>query len=114
MVIIQVKAADICAHDRDPSGKRDFIQRLDAAIAPLLQRDIVIALAADHTTDSNSGFHTADPVPAFVFRPGLPSARDIIKFGEQACRAGTMPRQSSEMFLRRVLDAMGIVQGALA
>ena len=112
MVFLHVKAPDICSHDRQPLAKRDFLQRLDAALAPLLETGIVIAIAADHTTNSNTGFHTADPVPALIWQPGSrqpdTSQTDVpVKFGEAACRQGNMERQLSNDFLMRVLRTMG-------
>ncbi len=117
LVYLHVKAPDICAHDRNPLAKRDFLQRLDAALAPLLESGAIIAIAADHTTDSNSGFHTADPVPALISQPGsgqTPSPGKFapvkfapVKFGEAACRQGNMPRQLSNEFLLRLIHTMG-------
>lgn len=113
LCFLHIKAPDICAHDRQPDAKRRFIERLDAAMAPLLNRDIVTALAADHSTDSNTGLHTADPVPALVHVPGArlgqgprtvdPGAPGALKFGEEACRLGTLTRQTSAAFLQGVL-----------
>lgn len=112
MVFLHVKAPDICSHDCQPRVKRDFLQRLDEALAPLLDLGVVIAVAADHTTNSNTGFHTADPVPALISLPGsgLPSAPAKfapVKFGETACRQGNMPRQVSYEFLLRLIHTMG-------
>ena len=112
MVFMHVKAPDICSHDRQPLAKRDFLQRLDAALAPLLDTGIVIAIAADHSTSSITGFHTADPVPALIWQPGSrqPDASQTgvpVKFGEAACRQGNMERQLSNDFLMRVLRTMG-------
>ncbi len=107
MVYIHVKAPDICSHDRNPLAKRDFLQRLDEALIPLLETQAIIAIAADHTTDSNSGFHTADPVPALISRASSVSSPAQIKFGETACRQGTMPRQLSNEFLLNLIQAMG-------
>ena len=107
MVFIHVKAPDICSHDRQPLAKRDFLQRLDKALAPLLDAGSVIAVAADHSTDSNTGFHTADPVPALIWEPGAAQSVESVKFGEAACSQGTMERQHSYEFLQRVLRTMG-------
>ncbi len=106
LVFVHVKAADICAHDRQPVAKRDFLQRLDRALAPMLRQGIMIALCADHTTDSNSGIHTPDPVPTLLCLPHTGSGGAGLKFGEATCRNGTMPRQTSGEFLQRVLAAM--------
>lgn len=105
LVFVHVKAADICAHDRQPVAKRDFLQRLDRALAPLLRQGIMIALSADHSTDSNSGMHTPDPVPTLLCLPHTGPGGAGLKFGEAACRNGTMPRQTSGEFLQRVLAA---------
>ncbi len=117
MVFLHVKAPDICSHDRNPLAKRDFLQRLDEALAPLLETGAIIAIAADHTTNSNSGFHTADPVPALISQPGsdqspspvkfAPVKFAPVKFGEAACRQGTMPRQLSSEFLLKLIAMMG-------
>ncbi len=112
MVYLHVKAPDICSHDHNPLAKRDFLQGLDTALAPLLEVGIIIAIAADHTTDSNSGFHTADPVPALISRPPSDlSPAEVnfarVSFGEAACRQGNMPRQRSTQFLLKLIRTMG-------
>jgi 2,3-bisphosphoglycerate-independent phosphoglycerate mutase len=107
LVYLHVKATDICAHDRKPMAKRDFIERLDQALETLVAAGSVIALTADHTTDSNSGYHTADPVPALLHDPAAASTGKPVKFGEEACRNGNMERQTSVEFLRRIVHAMG-------
>ena len=112
MVYLHVKAPDICSHDRNPLAKRDFLQWLDQALAPLLESEAIIAIAADHTTDSNSGFHTADPVPALISQPLSGQTSTPVKFApvnfcETACRQGNMPRQLSNEFLLRLIHAMG-------
>jgi 2,3-bisphosphoglycerate-independent phosphoglycerate mutase len=104
LAFVHIKAPDICAHDRKPEAKRDFLERLDKAIAPLLQQPIAVALSADHTTDSNSGLHTADPVPSIFYSPRMGPGIAGIKFGETACRSGTMERQTSGAFLQQVLS----------
>lgn len=107
MVFVHIKAPDLCSHDRQPLAKRDFLQRLDTAMKPLLQSGVIVAVGADHTTDSNSGFHTADPVPSLIWQPGAGSAETTLNFGENACRNGNMQRQLSSEFLARVLRLMG-------
>jgi 2,3-bisphosphoglycerate-independent phosphoglycerate mutase len=107
MVYLHVKAPDICSHDCNPLAKRDFLQRLDEALAPLLDTEAIIAIAADHTTDSNSGFHTADPVPVLISQKNSDPSSTPVKFGETACRQGTMPRQLSNEFLLNLIQRMG-------
>jgi 2,3-bisphosphoglycerate-independent phosphoglycerate mutase len=104
LAFIHFKAPDICAHDRKPEAKRKFLERLDKAMAPLMHQSIAVALSADHTTDSNTGLHTADPVPSLFYSPRMGPGLAGIKFGETACRSGTMERQTSGAFLQQVLS----------
>lgn len=113
IVYVHVKGPDLCGHDRLPLAKRDFLERLDLALAPLLAAGSIVALTSDHTTDSNLGWHTADPVPSLIFDPArrttaaVTGASAAPSFGETTCRQGSLPRQRSHQFLRRVLAGMG-------
>lgn len=107
VVFVHIKAPDICSHDRQPLAKREFLQRIDENLTPLLDAGVTIAVSADHTTNSNSGAHSADPVPGLLFQPGSELETVTVKFGEAACYDGNMERQSSHEFLSRVLHMMG-------
>jgi len=108
LVFVHLKAPDLFAHDQQPLGKLEVLERFDAALAPLLHQDLVIACAADHSTDSNTGRHTADPVPALLYSPDFGTQPERINFGETACRQGSMERQSSSAFLQRILELMSV------
>lgn len=106
IAFVHFKALDLCSQDRKPSAKREFIERLDLAMAPLLELNLITAMTADHCANSNTGIHTADPVPALLWSPVHGPGILGIKFGETACRSGTLDRQSGARFLRQVLDLM--------
>ena len=110
LVYLHVKAPDLCAHDRRPAAKRDILERLDGALAPLREAGVVVALTSDHSTDSNTGAHSADPVPSLIFVPqGTPGAVNAdVNFGETACRGGNLARQRSHEFVDAVLASMGV------
>lgn len=108
-VCVHVKATDVLSHDCDPKGKRRFLERLDAAFAPLFRQDIVIAVAADHTTSSRTGRHTGDPVPALLRAPG--GRRDACTmYAESESMRGGLGRISASGFLRSLLDASGAMR----
>jgi 2,3-bisphosphoglycerate-independent phosphoglycerate mutase len=106
IAFVHIKAPDICAHDRNPFAKRDFLEKIDAAMAPLVKQQVVIAVAADHTTDSNTGLHTDDPVPALLSCPAKRGDANSVKFGERACRGGNLPRQASQQFLLEFIQCL--------
>lgn len=109
VVYLHVKATDVLSHDQDPDGKRAFLERVDTDLAPLFAReDIVIGVAADHSTSSITGRHTGDPVPALVCSPT--GRRDLCtRFNETMSIGGGLGRISAPSFLRTVLDAAGAV-----
>jgi len=109
IVYVHVKGSDLCAHDRQPLAKKNFLERFDQALAPLASAGIVVAVSSDHTTDSNTGAHTADPVPSLIFDPSqsAEAGGTEVNFGESACQQGTMPRLRSFEFLDRILTRMG-------
>ena len=111
LVYVHIKAPDICSHDRQPLAKRDFLQRIDLSLKPLLESGATIAIAADHTTDSNTGSHSADPVPALIYQPGAGRQAGPVKFGETACSKGNMGRQLSKEFLSQVVTTMKLAAG---
>jgi len=105
LVFLHVKGTDTCSHDGDPQGKASFIERIDAAIAPLLGTDRVIGIAADHSTDSTLGRHCGDPVPGLIYAAnGRVDACQ--SFGESACMQGGLGRISANTFLLTILDLM--------
>ena len=109
LVYLHIKAPDIFSHDRDPEGKKSFLEKVDEALAPLLQQDIVIGVSADHSTDSNTGRHCGDPVPSLLCAPG--GRRDrCSEFGEMQCISGGLGRIPARAFLLTLLDEMGRLQ----
>ncbi len=108
LVFLHIKGPDVAAHDRDPQRKRDFLEAVDQALAPLMSREIVFAITGDHSTNSNSGKHTGDGVPAVIAAQG--SRMDAVQsFGETTCAAGGLGHLSSTAFLTAVMDHMQVL-----
>jgi 2,3-bisphosphoglycerate-independent phosphoglycerate mutase len=108
LVFLHIKGPDICSHDRDPVAKRDLLERVDAALAPFLDQDLVIGVTGDHSTDSHTGRHTGDPVPALLCAP-LGRRDGCRVFAEGACMTGGLGRLSGSGFFTSLLDAMNLL-----
>jgi 2,3-bisphosphoglycerate-independent phosphoglycerate mutase len=106
IVYIHIKGPDICAHDHKPLEKRDMLERIDQSLAPLMQEDLVWAITGDHCTDSNSGDHCGDPVPALLYVPG--DSDHCGQFSESGCRDCGVGRLTAEHFIHAVVSAMGV------
>jgi len=109
LVYVHLKAPDICAHDFDPEGKKDFIERFDRALSTIQRENLVIAVTADHSTDSNSGEHSRDPVPSLLYTPGnsCGACDSCQNFGEHECRQGALGTLPADLFLQTLLACMG-------
>ncbi len=105
LVFLHIKGPDICSHDLDPAAKRRLLERIDDAIAPLLHETLAIGVTGDHSTDSNSGRHTGDPLPGLIYAPQC-RVDDCREFSEKRCAAGGLGRIDSSGFLLTLLDQM--------
>lgn len=108
LVFLHIKGPDICAHDRDPLGKKACIERIDEALTGLRRDDLVVGITGDHSTDSNRGRHCGDPVPSLLVAPT--GRRDAVsRFNESACSQGGLGRLSGTAFVISLLDAMSAI-----
>jgi 2,3-bisphosphoglycerate-independent phosphoglycerate mutase len=106
IVFIHLKGPDICSHDFNPVGKKDFLERFDSALATIPKENLVIGVTGDHSSDSSLGEHSGDPVPSLLFSPR--GRRDLCReYGETGCCRGALGRISANHFLISMLDAMG-------
>jgi 2,3-bisphosphoglycerate-independent phosphoglycerate mutase len=105
LVFLHIKGPDICSHDLDPATKRLLLSNIDDAIAPLLEESLVIGITGDHSTDSNTGRHSGDPLPGLIYGPQC-RIDGCLTFGERSCAAGGLGRINSSGFLVSMLDQM--------
>jgi 2,3-bisphosphoglycerate-independent phosphoglycerate mutase len=105
LVFLHIKGPDICSHDHDPVAKREMLMKIDDAIVPLMSESLVIGITGDHSTDSNTGRHTGDPVPGLICGPQcrIDTTHD---FSESSCMSGGLGRIDSSGFLLSLLDHM--------
>ncbi len=105
VVFLHIKGTDVYSHDKQVHKKVQFIERIDEAIADLLDMDIIIAVTADHSTNSITGFHSGDPVPVLLCNPE--GRRDeVAYFDETSCMQGGLGHLSAYAFVFSLLDQM--------
>jgi 2,3-bisphosphoglycerate-independent phosphoglycerate mutase len=91
-VFVHIKATDVFGHDGDAEGKKQFIERIDAAVEPLLRlKDTVVTVTADHSTPCSLKNHSGDPVPLLIWGPNV-RTDDVREFGERPCSKGIIHR----------------------
>ena len=92
----------------DAPGKKAFLEQVDKAISNLCDPKYVVAISADHSTDSNTGQHCGDPVPALLCSSGGRIDGETT-FGETTCIRGGLGRITANGLLVTALDAMGAI-----
>jgi 2,3-bisphosphoglycerate-independent phosphoglycerate mutase len=103
-VLLNIKGADEAGHDGHPLEKRDFIARVDAALAPLLAlQDTLIVACGDHSTPCAIRDHSADPVPLLIRGDGVRVDR-VVRFAEIACAEGGLHRIPGSALMPILLD----------
>ncbi len=106
-VLLHIKAPDVFGHDRDPEGKKDFIESIDKAIGPLTDLPgTIICITADHSTPCSVGDHASDPVPVLIWGDGL--RRDHVgSFGEREAGKGALGIIRGSDLLRILMGLAG-------
>ncbi len=91
-VLVNIKGADEAGHDGHAGEKSAFIERIDAAIAPLAEvPDCLLVVCADHSTPCTIKDHSADPVPVVIRGDGVRVDR-VSHFDEYAVAEGGLHR----------------------
>lgn len=106
LVYLHIKATDIFSHSQDAQGKCDYLEVIDKAMEVIAADNLVIAISADHSTDSNTGNHCGDPVPSLLYAPGC-RVDSIQHFSETGCSQGGMGRIRASGLFFSLLDHMG-------
>lgn len=110
IVFVHIKATDTLSHDRNPKGKKKFIELIDQQFFERVKDEFdIIVLTGDHTTSSILGEHTADPVPIMIY-----STEDIIhrkdpvkNFAERKCYRGILGHIKGIHIIRLILNKIG-------
>jgi len=88
-VFVHIKAADSLGEDGNCSGKKEFIEKIDAAAKELRGlKNTLVVVTADHSTPCEQKKHSADPVPLMI--AGTGSNDGLQKFCESECKKGSL------------------------
>ncbi len=107
MAFIHIKATDSLGEDGNYEGKKEFIEKADKALKPLLyESDILITITGDHSTPCALEQHSGDPVPILMRGPGI-RVDDVTSFGERACSKGGLGHINGLSLMKEVLNILG-------
>jgi 2,3-bisphosphoglycerate-independent phosphoglycerate mutase len=94
---LHIKATDDFSHDGNFKGKRDFIEKFDKELKPVIGlKKTIVVVTGDHCTPCALKQHSNDPVPVLLYGDG----RDgLIKFSEKECQKGKIGTIKSINFM---------------
>jgi 2,3-bisphosphoglycerate-independent phosphoglycerate mutase len=103
-VLMNIKGADESGHDGLAEQKRDFIEKVDAELEPLLAlKDTIIIICGDHSTPCTIKDHSADPVPVLIRGDGV-RMDDVVHYDEYHCAKGGLNRITGTALMPIALD----------
>lgn len=98
---LHIKAADSLAEDGDFLGKKNFIEKIDKNLKPLLElKNILVVVTADHSTCCLLKRHCSEPVPLLIYG-GISDS--VQKFSEQECQNGKLGKFEQLKLMSKVL-----------
>jgi len=107
---IHFKGADTLGEDGDYEGKKKFIEKIDAAIKPLMKvKNALILVTADHSTPCVLKAHSADDVPVLIHSRHVRDD-DVEHFNERESVKGRLGHIFGLQLMPIVLDLMGIAE----
>ncbi|MCX7993462.1 MAG: 2,3-bisphosphoglycerate-independent phosphoglycerate mutase, partial [Fimbriimonadales bacterium] len=109
-VLCNVKAPDLCGHDRNPQLKAQVIEKIDSLVARLLEQytePFYLMFTGDHSTPCSVGDHSGDPVPLLLHGPDL-RGDEVLRFHEYACARGALGRLRGGDLVPILTQLMGV------
>jgi 2,3-bisphosphoglycerate-independent phosphoglycerate mutase len=103
-VLLNIKGADEAGHDGNAVEKRDFVEKIDAALGPLFGiEECLFVVCADHSTPCSVRDHSADPVPLVIRGEGV-RIDDVVCFDELSCARGGLLRLPGSVLMPVICD----------
>jgi len=87
-IFLHIKATDNLAEDGNFREKKEFIEKIDKNLKPLLElKNTLIVVTADHSTCCTLKRHCSEPVPLLIYGKGPDKVKE---FSERACKKGKL------------------------
>jgi 2,3-bisphosphoglycerate-independent phosphoglycerate mutase len=103
-VLLNIKGADEAGHDGNARQKKDFIEKIDTALEPLIGlEECLFVMCADHSTPCSIRDHSADPVPLVIHGEGV-RTDSVSCFDEFSCAGGGILRLPGSALMPVICD----------
>ena len=116
LVVLHMKAPDLMGHDNHPLGKKEAVLRFDEMVGLVLagletatDANVIVALAADHSTPCERREHSGDPVPAVISGKNI-RKDSVTTYNEMAAAEGGLGHIKGADFSRYLLDYLEVTE----
>lgn len=100
-IFLHIKAADNLAEDGNFLGKKEFIEKIDKNLKPILNlRNTLIVITADHSTCSILRSHCKINIPILI---SSIFSNSVEKFSERACQKGELGKIKQIDLMKKIL-----------
>jgi len=104
-VFCHIKATDSLSEDGDFIRKKEFIEKIDENLEPILDlKNTLIVVTADHSTCCILKRHCKDPVPLLIYGAG---SDDVRQFSEKACKKGKLGKIKQLNLMAKIMELAG-------
>jgi 2,3-bisphosphoglycerate-independent phosphoglycerate mutase len=101
-VFLHIKATDSLGEDGDYQAKKEFIEKVDRHLKPLLGlKNVLIVVTADHSTCCSLKRHCTEPIPIVIYGA---EKDDVSQFSEKECRKGKLGRFNQLELMPKLLE----------
>lgn len=110
LVLMNIKAPDLCGHDGDAKGKVRIIEKIDKAIGRIcdgVSDNVIIAVTGDHSTPVTVKDHTGDPLPLLISGKGV-RTDSVTQFDEISVASGSLHRLRGKDLMPVLMDLAGV------
>lgn len=102
-IFLHIKATDTFSHDGDFLGKKEFIERIDKNLKPILGlKNSLIVITGDHSACSLRKQHCSKPLPVLIYSDRI-EADTVKEFSEKACKKGKLGKIKQPNLMQKVL-----------
>lgn len=107
---VHFKGADSCAEDGNPIGKKEYIEKVDAVLEPVVKlaydNKAIVSVTGDHSTSSRLKAHTADEVPIMIAGSDV-RVDDVMHIGERPAQKGGLGHMDGRHLMRFLINLIG-------
>jgi len=104
-LFLHIKAADNLAEDGNFFGKKEFIEKLDNNLGPMIKlKNVLFIVTGDHSTSSLQKNHCKNPNPILIFGSKKNGSDASLKFSERECQKGKLGKIKQIDLMKKILE----------